>query len=175
MTGQGGLFTEDIIRDMAGHVERPIIFPLSNPTSRAEATPADLLKWTDGKAIIATGSPFDPVEYGGKEFVIAQSNNSYIFPAMGLAICAVGANRVVDEMFMVAGMALREVSSTLKDHHASLLPKLDDMRIVSKHIAMAVAAEAQKQGLAEAISEDALEKKIDETMWAPEYRPLKRA
>ena len=175
VTGQGGLFTEDIIRDMASHVERPIIFPLSNPTSRAEATPEDLLKWTDGKAIIATGSPFDPVEYDGKKFVIAQCNNSYIFPAMGLAICAVGAKRVVDEMFMVAGMALREVSPALKDHHASLLPKLDDMRIVSKHIARAVAAEAQKQGLAEAISEDALEQKIDETMWVPEYHPVKLA
>jgi malate dehydrogenase (oxaloacetate-decarboxylating) len=175
VTGVSGLFTEEIIRDMASHVDRPIIFPLSNPTSRAEATPADLLNWTDGKALIATGSPFDPVKYSDKEYIIAQCNNSYIFPAMGLAICAVGATRVVEEMFMAAGMALRELSPALKDPHASLLPHLEDMRSVSRHIALAVAVEAQQQGIAKASSVEELKQKFEEIMWVPEYRPIERA
>ena len=172
VTGVAGLFTEAVIRDMAAHVDRPIIFPLSNPTSRAEATPADLLTWTDGKALVATGSPFDPVKYGKKEYTIAQCNNSYIFPAMGLAIRSVGASRVVDEMFMAAGLALREVSPALKDPKASLLPHLEDMRSVSLHIARAVAAEAVRQGVADSISEDEIENRLQETMWAPEYRAI---
>ena len=172
VTGVAGLFTEEIIRDMASHVDRPIIFPLSNPTSRAEATPANLLNWTDGKALVATGSPFDPVTHAGKKYTIAQCNNSYIFPAMGLAIRAVGASRVVDEMFMAAGLALREVSPALKDPHASLLPCLDDMRAVSLHIAKAVATEAIRQGVAESIAEDELEHRLQDTMWVPEYREI---
>ena len=172
VTGVAGLFTEEIVRDMANHVDRPIIFPLSNPTSRAEATPANLLNWTDGKALVATGSPFDPVTHAGKEYTIAQCNNSYIFPAMGLAIRAVGASRVVDEMFMAAGLALREVSPALKDPHASLLPCLEDMRSVSLHIAKAVATEAIRQGVAESIADDELENKLQDTMWVPEYREI---
>ena len=172
VTGVAGLFTEAVIRDMAAHVDRPIIFPLSNPTSRAEATPADLLTWTDGKALVATGSPFDPVKYGKKEYTIAQCNNSYIFPAMGLAIRSVGASRVVDEMFMAAGLALREVSPALKDPKASLLPHLEDMRSVSLHIARAVAAEAVRQGVADSIPEDEIEKRLQQTMWTPEYRAI---
>ena len=172
VTGVAGLFTEAVIRDMAAHVDRPIIFPLSNPTSRAEATPADLLTWTDGKALVATGSPFDPVKYGKKEYTIAQCNNSYIFPAMGLAIRSVGASRVVDEMFMAAGLALREVSPALKDPKASLLPHLEDMRSVSLHIARAVAAEAVRQGVADNIPEDEIEKRLQQTMWTPEYRAI---
>ena len=172
VTGVAGLFTEAVIRDMAAHVDRPIIFPLSNPTSRAEATPADLLTWTDGKALVATGSPFDPVKHGKKEYTIAQCNNSYIFPAMGLAIRSVGASRVVDEMFMAAGLALREVSPALKDPKASLLPHLEDMRSVSLHIARAVAAEAVRQGVADSIPEDEIENRLQQTMWTPEYRAI---
>jgi malate dehydrogenase (oxaloacetate-decarboxylating) len=172
VTGVAGLFTEEIVRDMANHVERPIIFPLSNPTSRAEATPANLLNWTDGKALVATGSPFDPVTHAGKEFTIAQCNNSYIFPAMGLAIRSVGASRVIDAMFMAAGLALREVSPALKDPQASLLPRLEDMRSVSLHIAKAVATEAIRQGVAESIAEDELEHRLQKTMWVPEYREI---
>ena len=172
VTGVAGLFTEAVIRDMAAHVDRPIIFPLSNPTSRAEATPTDLLTWTDGKALVATGSPFDPVKHGKKEYTIAQCNNSYIFPAMGLAIRSVGASRVVDEMFMAAGLALREVSPALKDPKASLLPHLEDMRSVSLHIARAVAAEAVRQGVADSIPEDEIENRLQETMWTPEYQAI---
>ena len=170
VTGVAGLFTESIVKEMASHVERPIIFPLSNPTSRAEATPEDLLKWTGGQALVATGSPFDPVQYGGKEYTIAQCNNSYIFPAMGLAICATGARRVVDEMFMAAGLALRDVSPALKDPQASLLPHLEDMRNVSLHIAKAVAKEAISQGIASDVPADEIEGILQKTMWVPEYR-----
>ena len=172
VTGVAGLFTEEVIRDMATHVDRPIIFPLSNPTSRAEATPANLLNWTDGKALVATGSPFDPVTHAGKEFTIAQCNNSYIFPAMGLAIRSVGARRVLDEMFMAAGLALREVSPALKNPQASLLPCLEDMREVSLHIAKAVAVEAVRQGVADDISEEEIDARLQSTMWVPEYQEI---
>jgi len=172
VTGVAGLFTEEVIRDMATHVDRPIIFPLSNPTSRAEATPANLLNWTDGKALVATGSPFDPVTHAGKEFTIAQCNNSYIFPAMGLAIRSVAARRVLDEMFMAAGLALREVSPALKNPQASLLPCLEDMREVSLHIAKAVAVEAVRQGVADDISEEEIDARLQSTMWVPEYQEI---
>ena len=172
VTGVAGLFTEEVIRDMATHVDRPIIFPLSNPTSRAEATPANLLNWTDGKALVATGSPFDPVTHAGKEFTIAQCNNSYIFPAMGLAIRSVGARRVLDEMFMAAGLALREVSPAMKNPQASLLPCLEDMREVSLHIAKAVAVEAIRQGVADDIAEEDIDARLQSTMWVPEYQEI---
>ncbi len=170
VTGVAGLFTEEIVREMATHVDRPIIFPLSNPTSRAEATPANLLNWTDGKALVATGSPFDPVTYAGKKYTIAQCNNSYIFPAMGLAIRSIGARRVLDEMFMAAGLALREVSPALKNSQASLLPSLEDMRKVSVHIAKAVAVEAVRQGVAEDIAEAEIDARLKSTLWMPEYQ-----
>jgi malate dehydrogenase (oxaloacetate-decarboxylating) len=154
---------------MAKHAPRPIIFPLSNPTVRAEATPADLLKWTDGKAVIATGSPFDPVEYQGVTHSIPQCNNSYIFPAMGLGILAAQAPRVTDRMFMAAAIALQETSPALKDPNASLLPPLEEIRQITRHIAVAVATEAQSEGVAEKLSPQELDKRIDEIMWTPEY------
>ncbi len=168
-TGQSGAFSEEIIREMARHTARPIVFPLSNPSSRVEATPEDLLNWTDGAAVVATGSPFDPVEYKGTTHPIAQCNNSYIFPAMGLGILASGAKRVTDGMFMAAAIALKETSPALKDSNASLLPPLKDIRNVTRHIGIAVAQQAQKEGVAVETSPEELEKRIDETMWVPEY------
>ncbi len=168
-TGQTGAFSEEIIREMAKHVERPVIFPLSNPTSRAEATPTDLLKWTDGKAVIATGSPFDPVEYNGVTHAIAQCNNSYIFPAMGLGIMASRARRVTDSMFMAAAFALKETSPALKDPAASLLPSLKIIREVGRHIAKAVAAAAIEAGVADSVTPDEIDQRIEQTMWKPEY------
>ena len=175
VTGQAGTFTEPIIREMAAHTDRPIILPLSNPTSRAEAKPADLLKWTDGRALIATGSPFDPVEHKGRTHVIAQCNNSYVFPAIGLAVLAVRARRVTDEMFMVAATALKEMSPALDNPQASLLPPLRDIRSVSRHIARAVATEAQREGVADPCSPEELDERLDQTMWKPEYRRMTRA
>ncbi len=169
VTGQGGAFNETIIRSMAENVERPIIFPLSNPTSRAEATPRDLLDWTDGKALIATGSPFDPVEHDGATHVIPQCNNSYIFPAMGLGVLAARATRVTDGMFMAAAVALKECSPAAADASASLLPPLDRIREVSRHIGVAVALRAQKDEVAPITSLEELERRVDETMWKPEY------
>jgi malate dehydrogenase (oxaloacetate-decarboxylating) len=169
VTGQAGAFTEDVVRQMARHAERPIIFPLSNPTSRAEATPADLLRWTDGRAIIATGSPFDPVQHAGVTHAIAQCNNSYVFPAMGLGVLASRARRVTEGMFNVAAVALQETSPALADATASLLPPLTDIRRVARHIAKAVAVQAIDDGVADALSSDELDQRINETMWTPQY------
>jgi malate dehydrogenase (oxaloacetate-decarboxylating) len=172
-TGQQGAFTEEIVREMASHVDRPIIFPLSNPTSRAEAIPSDLIKWTDGKALIATGSPFDPVEFNGVKHRIAQCNNSYIFPGMGLGIIASGARRVTDGMFVAAATALKETSPALEDPKASLLMPLERIRSVSKRIAIAVALQAQQDGVAASTSDEKMEAALDKTMWNPEYSEIR--
>ena len=172
-SGQPGTFTEASVRAMAEHAPRPIIFPLSNPTSRAEATPADLIAWTDGRALVATGSPFDDVAYGGRRFPIAQCNNSYIFPGLGLGVVAVGARRVSDAMFMAAARALADASPTRRDPAGPLLPPLADSRRVSRAIALAVAAAARREGLAENSRAEDLERLIDAKVWEPRYLPLR--
>lgn len=172
VSGQPGLFTEEIVRTMAGGTQRPIIFPLSNPTSRIEATPSDLIAWTDGRALIATGSPFDPVEFGGRSYPIAQCNNSYIFPGMGLGILAAGARRVSDQMFMAAGEALAAGSPAAQDTQAPLLAPLSQVREMSRAIALAVACQAQREGLAEKTTTEELQKRIEATFWKPAYRPI---
>lgn len=174
ISGQPGLFTEEIVREMGCYAERPIIFPLSNPTSRAEAIPADVLTWTDGRALVATGSPFRNVSYAGQTYPIAQNNNCYIFPGIGLGVCAVGARRITDEMLMVAALALSERSPARKDPNGLLLPPLHDIRDVSRHIALAVAAQAQRQGLAAMTSPQELERRVDARCWSPHYRKIKR-
>ncbi len=173
VSGQPGLFTEEIIRMMAAGTDRPMIFPLSNPTARIEAVPADLIQWTDGRALVATGSPFDPVEYNGKSYPIAQCNNSYIFPGMGLGILAVNATRVTDAMFMAAADALASCSPAISNPQASLLPALDNIRKVSKEIALAVALQAQTDGVAEPISTEELRGNIDDTFWQPCYKTIR--
>jgi len=172
VSAQPGLFTEDLVKAMAAYTSRPMIFPMSNPTSRAEAVPEDLLRWTDGRALIATGSPFAPVVYKGRHYPIAQSNNSYIFPGLGLGILAVNARRVSDDMFMAAAIALSECSPALTDPQAALLPSLADIRGVSRRIAVVVARQAQAEGLAEQTSAEELEMRIDATIWQPEYLPV---
>src|SRR5208283_1093707 len=134
----GGAFTEAVVREMARKVERPIIFPLSNPTTKSEAKPGDLIRWTDGRALVATGSPFAPASYGGRTIPIAQCNNSFIFPAMGLGVVASGARRVTDAMMLAAARALAGNSPALKDSSASLLPPLTGIRRVAAQIAIAV-------------------------------------
>lgn len=164
-----GAFTEEIIREMASHTARPIIMPLSNPTNRAEAIPEDLIRWTDGRALVATGSPFDPVRYKDRTFTIAQCNNVFIFPSVGLAIAACRATRITDDMMLAAARALGDLSPARTDPSASLLPPLGDLRATARHIARAVALEAQKSGLAPPCSEQELERRIAECQWDPAY------
>lgn len=169
----GGAFSEPIIREMARKVERPIIFPLSNPTSKSEATAEDLIRWTDGRAVVASGSPFAPVNYNGRKITIAQCNNVHIFPAMGLAIVASGAGRVTDGMMQAAARALAANSPALKDPSASLLSPLKDSRRVARDIAVAVGIQAQKDGVAPKLAEEELRRRVFETQWTPAYAPLK--
>ena len=164
-----GAFTESIVREMAGKTERPIIFPLSNPTSRAEAHPAELDHWTDGRALIATGSPFAPLHRNGVERAVAQCNNVYIFPAMGLAVTAAQATRVTDEMMRVAAATLGEASPALADPDQSLLPAWVDVPDVAVRIAHAVAVQAVADGVAPKRSGEELTERITQVRWLPVY------
>jgi len=164
-----GAFSETIVREMARKVQRPIIFPLSNPTAKSEAKPEDLIRWTDGRALVATGSPFAPVRYDGRTVPIAQCNNIFIFPAMGLALVASGASRVTDAMLLAAARALATNSPALKDSSAALLPPLTDIRRVAAEIAIAVGAEAQKAGVAPKLAEDELRRRVKASQWFPVY------
>ena len=164
-----GAFTEEIVRDLAAHIDRPIIFPLSNPTSHSEATAEDLIEWTDGRALVASGSPFAPVEHGGRTIPIGQCNNVYIFPAVGLGLVASGATRVTDGMMVAAGRALGANSPALADPNAPLLPALPDVRRVAVEIAVAVAEQAQKDGVAPELAADELRAKVVAAQWAPAY------
>jgi malate dehydrogenase (oxaloacetate-decarboxylating) len=166
-----GAFTESIVREMAGKTERPIIFPLSNPTSRAEAHPAELDHWTDGRALIATGSPFAPLRRNGVEHPVAQCNNVYIFPAMGLAVTAAQATRVTDEMMRVAAATLGDASPALADPDQPLLPAWSDVPDVAMRIAQAVAVQAVADGVAPKRSGEELSERIAEVRWIPAYRP----
>jgi len=165
----GGAFSEAIVREMALKVERPIIFPLSNPTSKSEATAEDLVRWTDGRALVATGSPFAPVDYGDRQVPIAQCNNVYIFPAVGLGVVASKARRVTDPMMVAAARTLAESSPALKDPSASLLPPLTDLRRVAAEIGIAVGIAAQKEGVATPMTEDELRARVTATQWTPDY------
>jgi malate dehydrogenase (oxaloacetate-decarboxylating) len=164
-----GAFTEDIVRDLAAKTQRPIIFPLSNPTSHAEAHPAELDEWTNGRALIATGSPFAPLERDGVQRPIAQCNNVYIFPAMGLAVTAAQATRVTDDMMRVAAATLGDASPALSDPTAPLLPAWSDVPDVAVRIADAVARQAVAEGVAPARSDEQLAQRIADVHWTPEY------
>jgi malate dehydrogenase (oxaloacetate-decarboxylating) len=168
----GGAFSEPIVREMARKVQRPIIFPLSNPTDKSEAKADDLIRWTDGRALVATGSPFAPVSYGGRTIPVAQCNNVFIFPAMGLGVVASGASRVTDAMMLAAARTLGGNSPALKDSSASLLPALTDIRRVAAEIAIAVGVEAQKDGVAPKVDEDELRRRVTATQWMPAYSAL---
>jgi malate dehydrogenase (oxaloacetate-decarboxylating) len=164
-----GIFSEPIVREMAKKADRPIIFPLSNPTSHSEAAPADLISWTEGRALVATGSPFGPAKYGGKSIDIAQCNNVYIFPAVGLGLVASQAERVTDKMLLAAANALGENSPAIKDPTASLLPGVQNIRDVAREIAFAVGIAAQQEGLAPKVDETEFRRRVAESQWTPEY------
>jgi malate dehydrogenase (oxaloacetate-decarboxylating) len=164
-----GAFTESIVREMARKVERPIIFPLSNPTSKSEAKAEDLIYWTDGRALVATGSPFPPVSYAGRKISIAQCNNVYIFPGVGLALAATRAGRVTDSMMLAAARALAANSPAPKNPAAPLLPVLSEARKVAVEIAVAVAEAAQADGVAPKMSHEELRRRVLAAQWTPEY------
>lgn len=162
---------------MASHVERPIIFPLSNPTRLHEADPKDINDWTKGKALIATGSPFPPVTYDGREYEVAECNNSTCFPGIGLGCVLSRTKLLSDKMLVAAVKALAAQSPALKDPDKGLLPDVTNVREISVHIARAVIKQAVEEGLAQEkgipIDEGELEEWIREQMWDPVYRPLK--
>jgi malate dehydrogenase (oxaloacetate-decarboxylating) len=174
VSGQPGAFSEAVIRSMAASVARPVIFPLSNPTSRAEATPQDLMIWTDGKAVIGTGSPFPPVLRNGSFVRVDQTNNSYVFPGIGLAAIAVRARRISDEMLMAAARALAHLSPARQDPVSNLLPSVTEARDVSARVAEAVAMQACKEGLTEPIGAAEIFRRIEAKIWTPVYRPYQR-
>ena len=174
VSGQAGLFTEQVITTMARYVDQPIIFPLSNPSKHVEAHPHDVIKWTQGKAIVATGSPFGEVEWKGTTYPIAQCNNSYIFPGIGLGVIAVKATRVSDEMFRVASKTLAKASPSANGKNKNLLPGFTELAQLSKDIAFAVAKVAQEEGVALEIDDEVLKQRIEKNFWSPEYRRYKR-
>ncbi|SHK23103.1 NAD-dependent malic enzyme [Halomonas caseinilytica] len=172
--GQQGLFTEEVIRTMHAGCPSPLVMPLSNPTSRAEALPEDVIRWTDGQAMVATGSPFAPVEYQGRQYPIAQCNNAYIFPGIGLGVVAAGARRVTDGMLMAASRALAAEAPVAKTGEGAVLPALSKIRDLSKAIAFEVAAQAQKEEVALKSDEKAIRAAIERHFWYPEYRDYRR-
>jgi malate dehydrogenase (oxaloacetate-decarboxylating) len=173
VSGQAGAFTEKTIRAMAASVERPVIFPLSNPTSRCEATPEDLMKWTEGRALIGTGSPFAAVNWNGCEVPIDETNNSYIFPGLGLGILSADARRVTDTMFMAAAKCLAELSPARSSKSRRLLPPVSELRSVSIAVAKAVALQAIDDGVASPLDEQTLESRIRANVWEPKYLPYR--
>ncbi|SCC12910.1 NAD-dependent malic enzyme [Kosakonia oryziphila] len=175
VSGQPGLFSEEIVKEMHRHCSRPIVMPLSNPTSRAEAQPRDVIEWTQGAALIATGSPFEPVFYQGKSYEIAQCNNAYIFPGLGLGILAGKLTRVTDSMLSVASKTLAAFSPLANTEKGGLLPPVDIIETVSKAIALQVAYAGQQEGVGPVMSEEELKTRLENVYWDARYKAYKRA
>ena len=175
VSGQPGVFTREMVQAMTRYVARPIIFPLSNPTSRSEATPQDLLDWSNGSALVGTGSPFPPVLINGQNVPIDQTNNSYVFPGVALGVISSKASRVTDAMFMVAAKTLASLSPTVKDRKGRLLPPVTEIPSVSIAIAIAVAEQARKEKLAQLGAEEDIEQAVRANVWQPRYLPYRLA
>jgi malate dehydrogenase (oxaloacetate-decarboxylating) len=173
-SGQPHTFTEDIVRAMARHAPCPIIFPLSNPTERCEATPHDLLEWTDGRAVIGTGSPFPPVHRHGREVRVDQTNNAYVYPGIGLGAIAVRARAISDDMFLAAARTVAALSPARLDPKANLLPPLVELRQISFRVAFAVAKQAIAEGLAAPMTPQQIEAAVRAKMWEPVYAVYRR-
>jgi malate dehydrogenase (oxaloacetate-decarboxylating) len=173
-SGQPHTFTEDIVRAMARHAPCPIIFPLSNPTERSEATPRDLLEWTDGRAIVGTGSPFPPIRRHGRDVRVDQTNNAYVYPGIGLGAIAVGARAISDAMFLAAARTIAELSPARSDPAANLLPPLVELRQISFHVAFAVAKQAVAEGLAAPMDSEQITAAVRAKMWEPVYAVYRR-
>ncbi|MBA6289866.1 NAD-dependent malic enzyme [Colwellia sp. MB3u-4] len=174
VSGVPGLFTEAVIKAMKAHCNMPIIFPLSNPSRQVEATPEQVINWTEGEVIIATGSPFEPVEYKGQMFPIAQCNNSYVFPGIGLGVVSAKINRISDEMLMAASAMLAQASPLANTGTGELLPPLVEIAALSKKIAFAVGIVAFEQNLALPLSDEQLMENIERNFWTPQYRQYRR-
>ncbi len=172
VSAQPGAFSQAAVQMMASKVSRPIIFPLSNPTDRQEAAPGDLLRWTDGRALVASGSPCPPVRLLGRTISVAQCNNLYIFPAIGLAVTASRASRVTDGMMLAAAEALGELSPARTGADAPLLPSLEALPTLAQHVATAVALEAVRAGVAPAATESATRRRVQDSSWVPEYASI---
>jgi malate dehydrogenase (oxaloacetate-decarboxylating) len=174
VSAQAGTFTEEIVREVGRNTERPVIFPLSNPTSKSEATPADILRWTEGRALVATGSPFAPVEVNGRKIPVSQCNNSYIFPGLGLGTLVSQARRVSEGMIMAAAKALAGLSPAIMDATAPLLPPIGDSRKVAMEVAEAVGKEAIAEGLSGLDDSTSLLQDLQAYVWEPVYLPYER-
>ena len=171
---RAGAFTEAVVRDMAAHAERPVILPMSNPTALSEATPADLIRWTGGRALVATGSPFGTADYGGVRYEIGQANNALIFPGLGLGVIAARSRRVTDGMLLAAARAVADMAD-ISAPGAPLLPRVADLRETSVAVAAAVAAAAEAEGVASAALDADLGGQVRALMWEPRYRPVRPA
>ena len=174
VSAQAGAFSEEVVREMVRHNDRPVIFPLSNPTSKSEATPSDLLRWTDGRALVGTGSPFPPVEVNGRTVRISQINNSFIFPGLALGILVSKARRVTDNMIMSAAKTLASLSPARTDKNEALLPPIGDSRKVGTIVGEAVALQAVADGVAAAPSSETMRERIEAYVWEPVYLPYER-
>jgi malate dehydrogenase (oxaloacetate-decarboxylating) len=167
-----GAFSEPIVREMARHVERPLVFPMSNPTSCSEATPADVIAWTDGRALVATGSPFDPVSWGGRTIEIGQGNNAFVFPGVGLGVLVSHAHKVTDSMFLAAAEQLAAEVSDEQRAAGCLFPRVSELRRVSARIAEAVVRAARQDGVGRPIPDAEIGPAVADAMWQPGYLPL---
>jgi malate dehydrogenase (oxaloacetate-decarboxylating) len=173
-SGQAHAFAEPVVRAMAAHAARPVIFPLSNPTERSEATPQDLMAWTQGRAVIGTGSPFPPIQRNGRPFRVDQTNNAYVYPGVGLGAIAVEASRISDAMFLAAARTIAELSPAKRDREANLLPPLAESRKLSFHVAVAVAEQAVAEGLAQRPPDQDIAAAVAAKMWEPVYAAYRR-
>jgi len=171
-SGEPGTFTEEVVREMAKHVERPVIFPMSNPTSKTEAKPVDLVAWTNGRALIATGSPFDPVPHEGRTITIGQGNNAFIFPGVGLGVLVSEAREVTESMFSVAAQRLADEVHASDLASGSLFPSTSEIRRVSAAIAKAVVREARDSGVGRGLRDDEIGPAVEAAMWNPAYLPM---
>ena len=175
VSATGGAFTEAVIREMASHVDIPVVLPMSNPTARAEATPADVISWTEGRALVATGSPFAPVDHGGRTRVIGQANNAFVFPGVGLGAIVAEAHEVTDEMFLAAARTLAELVTSERLAEGALYPPVSALRQVSRRIAGKIVCVARDCGVGRQYPPDEVEAAVEAMMWQPEYVPYRPA
>jgi malic enzyme len=174
-SGEPHTFTEEVVRAVAREVERPLVFPMSNPTSKSEATPSDVIAWSGGRALVATGSPFAPVSWQGRTIAIGQGNNAFVFPGVGLGVLVSGAREVTESMFAAAAERLADEVGPAELAAGSLFPAVRDIRRVSARVAAAVVREARERGLGRALSDEEIPRAVAEAMWEPAYAPLEPA